>query len=65
MIPLIRTGVSLNSPCSFRVVTVTVVVATVPLPALTLVIPIGSARRSPTILISSIEGSKSDTLFTG
>ena len=65
VIPLIKTGVSLNRLCGVKVVTVTVVVGTKPSPALILVIPIGSARRSPTILYSSTDGSKSEVLFTG
>ena len=59
VIPLRRIGVSLKSPCASLVVTVIVVVGIAPSPALMEVIPIGSARRSPTILYSSTRGSKS------
>ena len=59
VIPESNTGVSLNKPCGSSVITVIVGVDTTPLPDLILLMPMESARRSPTILDSSMDALKS------
>ena len=62
VIPAIKTGVSLNSPCALLVLTVIVAVGVLPSPALIDVTPTGSDCKSPTILNSSTLGSKSSNV---